>query len=315
MIPETAYRKLGRTDISVSTIAFGAWGIGGYPFWESKGDDESIRAIGTALDAGINFFDTAPVYGFGRSEELIGKALKGKRDKAVIATKCGLLWKKEDEKSIHNVLKPASVRQEVENSLRRLNTDRIDLYQIHWPSQTEPPEPALEEMARLKEEGKILAIGVSNFDIDLMKRSVKVTQIDSLQPKYNLLEREAEQELLPFCGDNRIGVIVYSPLASGLLTGKYSSTSKFTDWRGSGRFGIFRKETIEDAYKKVERLKAVAAKTGRAPAELSINWVLANPNVTSALVGVKDAKQVEENVEYLLEPLTKEEKEDVEEAC
>jgi len=307
------YRKLGTTGIEVSVIGFGAWQIGGYPFWESKGDAASIDAVTAALDKGINLFDTAPVYGFGRSETLIGRALKSARDKVVIATKCGLLWTGEEESAIYRSLKPESVRKEVEQSLRRLSTDYIDIYQIHWPSPRDPLEATMEAMVRLKEEGKIRAIGVSNFEPDRLRSAMRVTRIDSIQPKYNLLEREAETELLPYCAENDIGVLVYSPLASGLLTGKYSSTSRFNDWRGNGKFGLFRDETLGAAYDRVKKLESVACAMGVPPAHLALNWVLAKPHVTSALVGVKEARQIKENIDCLNRPLTKEEEAEVDE--
>lgn len=308
------YRKLGNSGIDVSVIAFGAWGIGGYPFWETKGDKASIEALEASLDEGINFFDTAPVYGFGHSERIIGKTFKSKRDKVVIATKCGLRWKSKEMESIYNDLKPESVRAEVEDSLKRLETDYIDLYQIHWPSPTEEPEWALEEMAKMKEEGKIRAIGLSNFGAALTERALRVTRIDSNQPKYNILERKAEKDLLPFCAENSISAVVYSPLASGLLSGKYSSASSFNDWRGEGVFGIFKKETIGKAYENVERLKVIASDIGKPLVHIAINWVLANPAVTCALVGVKDAEQMRKNIKCLESPLTMKEKERIEKA-
>ena len=266
-----------------------------------------MDAVTAALDKGINLFDTAPVYGFGKSETLIGSALKSVRDKVVIATKCGLLWSKEKESAIYKSLKPDSVRNEVEQSLRRLSTDYIDIYQIHWPSPSDPLEATLEVMVRLKEEGKIRAIGVSNFELDRLASAMKVTRIDSIQPKYNLLEREAETELLPYCEKNDIGVLVYSPLASGLLTGKYSSTSRFNDWRGNGKFGIFRQEALSEAYENLKKLESAASAMSLPLAHLALKWVLAKSYVTSALVGVKEARQVEENIECLNRVLTKEE--------
>ena len=306
-------RKLGTTDIEVSVIGFGAWQIGGKPFWESKGDAASMAAVSAALDHGITLFDTAPVYGFGRSETLIGSALKSARDKVVIATKCGLLWSSEEESGIYRSLKPESVRREVEQSLKRLSTDYIDIYQIHWPSPRDPLEATLEVMDRLKEEGKIRAIGVSNFETERVKSAMEVMRIDSIQPKYNLLEREAETELLPYCQEKNISVLVYSPLASGLLTGKYSSASRFSDWRGNGKFGLFKEETLGEAYEKVKKLKSVATAMKVPLAQLAINWLLAKPYVTSALVGVKEDRQVVENIAYLKSALTKEEEAEIDE--
>jgi aryl-alcohol dehydrogenase-like predicted oxidoreductase len=301
------YRELGSTGISVSVIAYGAWQIGGFPFWQTKGDEVSMQSIQAALETGINFFDTAPVYGFGHSERILGRALKKARDKTVIATKCGLLWHAERGDQIYRCLKPESVIREAENSLQRLGTDYIDLYQIHWPCPGDPVEPAIEAMTKLKEQGKIRAIGVSNFDLPLLKTAMDAGPVVSLQPKYNLLERNAEKELLPFCGENGIGAIVYSPLASGLLTGKYDRNAAFGDWRGTSGFGIFKKETIGKAFDDIDKLKRGAEKQGISLAHLAINWVLANKNVTSAIVGVKDEAQLRDSVKCLECTLSEEE--------
>jgi len=290
------YRKLGKTGMSVSVIGFGAWQIGGAPFWNSEGEKASREAIDAALESGINLFDTAPVYGFGRSETILGEALKSVRDNVIIATKCGLRWHKEELKALYNDLKPASVRLEVEASLRRLNTDVIDIYQIHWPSKDDHIEPTMEELAKLKEEGKIKAIGVSNFSTSLLKEALKVIQVDSVQPRYNLLEPEAGEELLPFCLEEEIGVLAYSPLSSGLLTGKYKSASNFNDWRDAAKFGIFRKEAIDEGMKKVNLLIDKAEADGVNLSQVAIEWVLNNQAVTSALVGVKKPSHITENV-------------------
>ncbi len=298
------YRKLGKTGIEVSVIAFGAWQAGGPPFWENTDEKVSIKAVKTALEHGINLFDTAPIYGFGRSERIIGKALKPCRKNIRIATKCGLVWEAEDMKSVNNNLKPKSIREEVEESLRRLDTDYIDIYQIHWPSQGDPIEATMEELLKLKREGKILAIGVSNFSVELLSKAMETATVDSVQPKYNMLEREAEDTLLPFCNEHDIGVLAYSPLASGLLTGKYSSSSSFDDWRGKGNFGIFREDTIGEAYKKVEKLGKTAENIGVSLKHMSLNWVLANSAVTSVLVGIKEPVHISDNVACLERPLS-----------
>jgi aryl-alcohol dehydrogenase-like predicted oxidoreductase len=293
------YRALGKTEIKVSEIGFGAWQMGGPPFWESQGEKESLNAVSAAVDAGINLFDTAPVYGFGRSETLLGKGLKKCREKVVIATKCGLLWKKEELGFLYNDLKPASIRMELETSLRRLQTDWIDIYQIHFPSPDDPIEPAMETIARFMDEGKIRAIGVSNFEADLLKRANEVARVDSVQTKYNMLEREAEKEILPTAEKCGMGVLAYSPLASGLLTGKYSSSSKFSDWRGRGKLGIFRKEQLKKAYEKLQTLMETSSSTGIPLKDTAINWVLENPAVTSALVGMRKADHVYDNLKCL----------------
>ena len=306
------YRELGRTGMKFSEIAFGAWQIGGAPFWESKGEKASMEAISAALKANINIFDTAPVYGFGRSEELIGKALKPYRDNIFIATKCGLRWKKEDLATLYRDLKPKSIREEVELSLRRLQTDRIDLYQIHWPSADDPIGHTMEELAKLKEEQKIMAIGVSNFSLPLLREAAGIAPIDSIQPKYNLLEREIDDELLPFCAQEGIGVLAYSPLASGLLSGKYNSSSAFNDWRGKGNMGLFKKEKLADAFKRVGKLSKIAEERGENLLHLALNWVLSNKAVTAALVGVKDGDQLRQNAKALIKPLSEELKAELE---
>jgi len=306
------YRELGNTGMKFSEIAFGAWQIGGAPFWESKGDKVSKEAIEAALVSDINIFDTAPVYGFGRSEELIGEVLKPHRDNIFIATKCGLRWKKEDLSTLYRDLKPKSIREEVEISLRRLKTDRIDLYQIHWPSSDDPIGPTMDELAKLKHEQKIMAIGVSNFDLPLLREAVKIAPVDSIQPKYNLLERDIENELLPFCREEGIGVLAYSPLASGLLSGKYNSASTFADWRGKGNMGLFKKDKLGDAFKRVGKLAHIAEERGENLLHLALNWVLANKTITSALVGVKDGEQLKQNVMALSKPLSDDLKEELE---
>ncbi len=293
------YQKLGKTEIEISEIGFGAWQIGGPPFWAEQNEQESLNAVSAAVDAGITLFDTAPVYGFGRSETLLGKRLKKCREKVVIATKCGLLWQKEELGFLYNDLKPASIRMELEASLRRLKTDWIDIYQIHFPSPDDPIEPAMEALARLREEGKIRAIGVSNFEADLLTRANEVAQVDSIQTKYNMLEREAEKEILPTAEKYGMGVLAYSPLASGLLTGKYSPASKFSDWRGRGKLGIFRKESLEKAYDELQTLMKTANDAGVPIKNIAINWVLKNPAVTAALVGMRNSDHVYDNVKRI----------------
>lgn len=297
------YRNLA--GMKVSAVAYGAWQIGGRPFWNNKGDEAAVESIEAALECGINLFDTAPVYGFGHSEKLIGRALAKHRDKVFIATKCGMLW--DAEEKIYRSLKPESIRREAEASLKRLGVDYIDLYQIHWPSPDDPVEKAMETLAALKAEGKIRAIGVSNFDLPLLRRATGVVKVDSLQPKYNLIERDAEKELLPFCGENDIGVMAYSPLASGLLSGKYDRSAKFDDWRGNTVFGVFKKEEIGGAFDKIDVLKKKAAELGMPLHHLAIRWVLANKNVTSAIVGVKDAAQLREIVKCVDRSISPEE--------
>ncbi len=288
-------RKLGTSDLEVSVIGFGAWGIGGKPFWPNQSNDESVRAIQKAFDFGINFFDTAPVYGFGRSERLIAKALKTKRDKVILATKCGLRWEKESPGSIRKESSADSIRFEIEESLRRLETDFIDLYQVHWPDPATPFQETMEELVKLKEEGKILNIGLSNFSKEQMEECLKYGEFVSLQSMYNMLERDLEKDEIPFCKKKRIGVIPYSPLASGVLTGKYDKQTNFKDWRGKGLFGHFSGKVYESHIDKVEKLKSIASNYGKKVYHLAINWLLAQEGVSTAIVGVKKAAQIQDN--------------------
>ncbi len=225
------YRELGSSGIEVSAVAFGAWAIGGW-MWGGVDEDEAIDAIQAALDAGVNVIDTAPIYGFGRSEEIVGRAIRDRRDKVVLATKCGMVWDREEgqfffhtsrlgiaaqpsEMEVFKCLRPASIRQELERSLKRLGTDHVDLYQTHWQESTTPIADTMGELLRLKKEGKIRAIGVCNANVEHMRA---YGPIDSDQEKFSLLDREIEQENLPYCRRESIAVLAYSPLANGLLT-------------------------------------------------------------------------------------------------
>lgn len=290
------YRKLGNSDLEISVIGFGAWGIGGAPFWSSEGDHPSCKAILKAFDLGVNFFDTAPVYGFGHSEELLGKTLKPVRDKVILATKCGLVWDKEQLGAIKKNAKRDSILKEVEQSLRRLKTDVIDLYQVHWPDVDTPQAETMETLLKIQEQGKIRHIGVSNYSVAQMKECLKVGNLVSLQPEYSLLERSIEAETVPFCIENEIGIIAYSPLSSGVLTGKYDKSTKFKDWRSKGIIGTFTGEAYENNIDKVDRLKALATADGKTCAQMAVNWVTSQPGLTTALVGVKNEKQMEENL-------------------
>ncbi len=290
------YRKLGSSDLNVSVIGFGAWGIGGAPFWSNEGDHPSLSAIKKAFDLGINFFDTAPVYGFGHSERLIGQALKPVRDKVIIATKCGLLWDKEQLGSIKKVATADSIFKEIEQSLERLDTDYIDLYQVHWPDVDTPQEETMSALLKIQKQGKIRHIGVSNYSVKQMQACMKVGPLVSLQPEYSLLQRKIEAETVPFCLVNDIGIIAYSPLASGVLTGKYDTTTRFKDWRGKGILGEFTGEAFVRNIGKVDQLKQIAEGLGKTCGQTAINWVLQQPGLSSALVGVKNPAQMEDNI-------------------
>ncbi len=293
------YRMLGKSGLNVSIIGFGAWGIGGSPFWSNEGDVVSERAIMKAYDLGVNFFDTAPVYGFGHSEELLGKTLKPFRDKVIYATKCGLRWEKKSLGSITKNAKRKSILEEIDQSLKRLNTDFIDLYQVHWPDIETPQDETMETLLKIQEQGKIKVIGVSNYSVDQMKAIMKSGRIESLQPDYSLLNRSVEKDIVPHCLENNIGIVAYSPLASGLLTGKYGKSTKFSDWRGKGIIGCFSGPQFERNMEKITKLKVIGDSIGKTCGQVAINWLLAQPGLTTALLGVKNEQQMEENIQAL----------------
>ena len=288
------YRKLD--DLKVSVIGYGAWGIGGAPFWNNEGDNKSIESIKISYENGINFFDTAPVYGFGHSEKLIGKALKPFRDKVVLATKCGLRWEKESLNSLRKDASRKSILEEIDQSLRRLNTDWIDLYQVHWPDVETSQKETMETLLEIQNKGKIRYIGVSNYSAEQIKEILQYGRITSLQPEFSLLAREIEKDIAPLCLEKEIGIIAYSPLASGVLTGKYDKNTKFKDWRSKGIIGTFVGKGFVENISKVDLLKEVAQEEGKTCGQTAINWVLRQPGLTTALVGVKNSLQVEENL-------------------
>ena len=293
------YRNLGSSSLKVSPIGLGTWGLGGPPFWEERDEGKAIATIQRAIDLGVNFIDTAPIYGFGRAEEIIGKAIAGRREKVILATKCGLRWKAESLGEMYRSLSPASIYEELENSLRRLNTSYIDLYQIHWPDPQTPLEHSMVALVMLQAMGKIREIGVSNFDVELIEKASGYSKIASLQSKYNVLEREIESDLLPYCRRHEIGVLAYSPLASGLLTGKYDQFHNFTDWRGKKNFGLFRDELFEPAMRKIQIMKDSMVNKPYTLTDCSLQWLLGREGVASALVGVNSAEQVETNIKAL----------------
>lgn len=296
-------RTLGRSDLKITPIGIGAWAIGGGQWefgWGSQDDEESIAAIHAGLDRGMNWIDTAAVYGLGRSESVVGRALQGLRSRPYVFTKCSLAWD-ESGKVLHN-LQAASIRREAEASLKRLRVDTIDLYQIHWPAWKGGPESAspgsIEEavgaMAKLKAEGKIRHIGVSNFDVPQMQRALNVAPIASLQPPYSLLATEVEASILPFALERRIGVIVYSPMASGLLSGAMTreriAAFPEDDWRKHSP--NFQEPLLSRNLRLVETLRGIGQRHNATPGEVAIAWTLRNPAVTGAIVGVRSARQV-----------------------
>lgn len=292
-------RKLGWTDLEFTVIGFGSWamGGGGWKFgWGPQDDKESIDAIHRAVDLGVNWIDTAAVYGLGHSEEIVGKAIKGLSPRPFIATKCERVW---DEKgNIYGSLKRESIRREVEASLRRLQIDVIDLYQIHWPDPDEDIEEGWSEMSRLVEEGKVRYIGVSNFSVSQMERIRKIHPIASLQPPYSMLKRGVEAEILPYCAKHNIGVIVYSPMQKGLLTGAITRerVAQFAPDDHRRNDPQFQEPELSINIELVEKLRGIAARYGRTPAQLAVAWVLRRPEVTAAIVGIRRPSQIEEIV-------------------
>jgi aryl-alcohol dehydrogenase-like predicted oxidoreductase len=288
-------RVLGNSNLQITRIGVGAWAMGGGGWtwsWGPQDDEESIAAIKQALDLGINWIDTAAVYGLGHSEEVVARALKGRSNRPYIFTKCERVW--DERGKIGGSLKAESIRRECEASLRRLQMDVIDLYQIHWPEPDADIEEGWTEMARLREEGKVRFIGVSNFTVQQMKRAMKIAPITSLQPPYSIVAREVEEAILPFCMRNNIGVIVYSPMYSGLLAGAMTRQriANFApdDWRR--RDQNFQEPNLSRNLRLVEVLREVGKRHGRTPGEVAIAWTLHNQAVTGAIVGVRSPEQV-----------------------
>jgi aryl-alcohol dehydrogenase-like predicted oxidoreductase len=296
--PVMKTKRLGDSDLSITPVGFGAWAIGGSGWefgWGEQDDKASIPAIHRALELGVNWIDTAAVYGMGHSEEVVAAALSTwSGPRPYVFTKCGLRW--DDQGYVHRSLKAESIRRECEDSLRRLNVDVIDLYQIHWP--TEDLEEGWTAMTQLQKEGKVRWIGASNFNVEEMRRAQAIAPITSLQPPYSLVRREVEQEILPYCRSEGLGVIVYSPMASGLLTGamtrKRVANLPASDWRS--RDVEFHEPRLSKNLALVERLREIGQRYGRPPGQVAIAWTLHNPAVTGAIVGSRSAEQVERNV-------------------
>lgn len=291
----TSTRRLGNSDLYLSPIGIGAWAIGGAGWNGSMGpqnESDSIPAIHAALDHGLNWIDTAALYGLGHSEEVVAKALKGRTSRPYVFTKCERVW--DADGKIGACLRADSIRRECENSLRRLETDVIDLYQIHWPEPDRDIEEGWKELTRLQREGKVRYIGVSNFSVAQMRRAQSIAPITSLQPPYSIVTRDIEQEILPFCAENNIGVIVYSPMSAGLLTGSmtHERVANFSaeDWRRN--LPNFKEPLLSRNLKVVERLRAIGNRHGRTPGEVAIAWTLNHSAVTAAIVGFRSPRQV-----------------------
>lgn len=282
--------------MQLTPIGIGAWAIGGggWAFgWGPQDDNESVDAMKAALDQGVNWIDTAAIYGLGHSEEVVARALEGRAKKPYVFTKCERVWN--ENREIGKSLKADSIRREVEASLSRLKLDVIDLYQIHWPEPDEDIEEGWTEMAKLKEQGKVRNIGVSNFNADQMKRAQAIAPITSLQPPYSLLSPEIEESILPYAAQNNIGVIVYSPMKSGLLTGAMTREriAAMPDDDFRKRTPQFQEPKLTKNLELVERMREMGKRHGRTPGEVAIAWTLRRPEVTAAIVGMRSAKQVD----------------------
>lgn len=291
-------RRLGSQGPELTVLGFGTWATGGpWRFgWGEVDDDESVAAIRAAIEAGIGWIDTAAVYGLGHAEEVVARAIEPYRagEDVLVFTKCGRRWAGEgEEASLYYDLRPESIREECEASLRRLGIERIDLYQFHWPDigTGTPVEESWATMAALVDEGKVRWIGVSNFGVELLERCQAIRHVDSLQPPLSLLSRHARRELIPWCARNGTGVIVYSPLASGLLGGRFDlDRLAADDWRR--RAPAFQEPKLSQALALVERLRPVAARLGCEVRDVALAWVLAVPGVTGAIVGARTPEQV-----------------------
>jgi aryl-alcohol dehydrogenase-like predicted oxidoreductase len=292
-------RRLGKTDLVLTTVGLGTWAMGGpWEFgWGPQDDDEAIGAITSAMDIGINWIDTAPAYGLGHSEELIAKALKKTDHKPIIATKCGILWNDKKEKVV--CLKKESIRTECHNSLKRLNIEVIDLYQIHWPDPKEDVEEAWEEMLKLRDEGKVRYLGVCNFNVEQLERIGTIEPAVSLQPPYNMLRRGIEDELLDYCAEHQMGVLAYSPMQRGLLTGKFSQEhlASLAPDDHRRRSPDFQEPKFSAALDLVEQLKKIAERNDKTCAQLALSWVLRRDEITSAIAGARKPSQIKETAQ------------------
>ncbi|MBO0792524.1 MAG: aldo/keto reductase [Ktedonobacteraceae bacterium] len=289
-------RQFGNTDMQITPVGLGTWAIGGEGWaaaWGPQDDNDSIATIHRAIDLGINWIDTAAVYGIGHSEEVVGRALKGRSERPYIFTKCSRIG--QPDGSIKASLKAGSIRKEVEDSLRRLQVDVIDLYQIHWPVPDEDIEEGWTAMAELQRQGKVRAIGVSNFSVEQMQRALRIAPISSLQPPYSMLRRGVEEGTLDFCREHNIGVIVYAPMRSGLLSGgmtrERAQSLPESDWRS--RDADFREPKLSQNLALVGLLREIGASHGRSPGEVAIAWTLRQPAVTGAIVGGRRPEQLD----------------------
>jgi aryl-alcohol dehydrogenase-like predicted oxidoreductase len=302
------YAELGSSGVEVSRVVFGAWAIGGW-MWGGADEGEAVAAIRQAVELGVTTIDTAPIYGFGRSEEIVGRAIEGIRDKVVIVTKCGLRWEYEGggeapfestdsdgtRHTVRRCLGHESVLEEADRSLQRLGTDHIDLYQCHWPDSTTPLAETMEAMNQLLAEGKVRAVGVSNFTPEMIDECRRYTPITSDQPLYNMLDRAIEDDVLPHCAEHGVSVIVYSPLHQALLTGKVTMDRMFPADDLRSRKPWFRPENRRRVLEFLDRVHPIAEQHGKTLAQVAINWCLCQNGVTATLVGARRPEQVREN--------------------
>jgi len=313
-------RQLGHSDLRITPVILGTWAIGGW-LWGKPDDENAIKAIHASLEQGINTIDTAPIYGMGHSEKIVGKAIKGKRDQCIIATKCGMRWDSEEGSDpwpqndlegnpiiIRRNLKPKSIIKECEDSLKRLGTDVIDLYQIHWADTTTPLEESWNAMAQLKKQGKVRAIGVCNYDLEKLKTIHAIHPVDSLQPPYSLVRRGIEHDIVPFCKANKIAIIVYSPLERGLLTGKFTAKHVFPKGDHRAQKEIFSKKYLTQIDKAFDEIRPIAAKHQATLAQVIIDCTIHRSGITAALVGARDASQAKENAKGASLHLSEEER-------
>jgi aryl-alcohol dehydrogenase-like predicted oxidoreductase len=301
------YKQLGASDLQLPVVSFGAWAIGGW-MWGGTDDQAAVRAIQKGVDLGVTCIDTAPAYGMGHSEEVVGKAIRGRQDEVIIATKCGLRWDLTEgefffhtkdnagnDLAMHRNLKADSIKYECEQSLGRLGVDTIDLYQCHWPDSTTPLAETMGALLDLQREGKIRAIGVSNFTPAMMAECMKAGVLDSTQPPYSALHRGIESDVLPFCVDHNIGVMAYSPIAQGLLTGKVTMDRVFPEGDLRQDKPWFQPGNRRRVLDMLENVKPIAEGHGATLAQVFIAWTVAQPGITTVLVGARSESQVAEN--------------------
>ena len=312
-------RRLGRSNIHVSPIIFGAWAIGGW-LWGGTNEDDSIAAIHAAIANGVNTIDTAAVYGMGYSEELVGRAIKGKRDKVIIATKCGNRWDSDEgsggwttvgndgrDYTVRRNSKPASLMLECEQSLKRLGIDVIDLLQIHRPDTDTPLDESWRAMEKLRQQGKVRAIGVSNYDFSQLQKIVPVAPVACVQPGYSLIQRDIEADILPYCRQHEIGIICYSPLERGLLSGAVTPQRQFNPGDHRATHPYFTQQNRQRIADALEKIKPIADRHNASLAQLVINWTTRVPGITAAIVGARNAEQSEHNAKSLSFTLTSDE--------